>query len=94
MSALSGQRSPQPTPHERLLRLVERILERPGAAATLVVDAPLSELGVSSLKMVSLMLAVEVEFDLSIPQDDITPQNFRSIGSMLALLEKLIAAKG
>jgi len=48
---------------------------------------------VSSLKMVSLMLSVEAEFDLSIPQNDITPENFRSIHSIQALVTRILAGK-
>jgi len=43
---------------------------------------------------VSLMLSVEVEFDLSIPQNEITPENFRSINSVEALVRRLLAAEG
>lgn len=56
-------------------------------------DRPLSELGVSSLKMVSLMLAVELEFDIAIAQSDITPENFASAASILALVERTIAQR-
>jgi acyl carrier protein len=41
------------------------------------------------MQMVSLMLAVESEFQLSIPQSDITPENFLSIASIAALIERL-----
>ena len=76
---------------DRLLGLVERVLDRPGAGPTLPPEASLAELGVSSLKMVSLMLSVEAEFDLSIPQNEITPENFRSINSIHALVARLTA---
>ena len=83
-----------PTLHGRLLGLIERVLERPGAGPGLAPQAPLSELGVSSLKMVTLMLSIEAEFGLSIPQHEITPENFRSISSIGALLARLTAAGG
>ena len=89
---------PQPNPQsalrDRLLRLVAQILGKPEAAASVPVEGRLSELGMSSIKMVSLMLAVEVEFDLTIPQGDITPDNFRSVSSVETLLAKLLAQKG
>jgi acyl carrier protein len=47
----------------------------------------------SSIKMVNLMLAVETEFDLIIPQGDITPDNFRSVASVEALVARLLALK-
>ncbi len=78
---------------DRLLTLVAQILGKPGEAHAIAVDARLSELGMSSIKMVNLMLAVEGEFDLSIPQNDITPENFRSVQSIEALLARLVALK-
>jgi acyl carrier protein len=54
------------------------------------VDTQLSELGISSLKMVNLMLAVELEFDIAIPQSDITPENFQSVNAIRALVEKML----
>jgi acyl carrier protein len=94
MSPAAEDPHPPSALRERLLGLVERVLERPGAGPALAPDAALSELGVSSLKMVSLMLSVEVEFDLSIPQNEITPENFRSINSIQALVRRLLAARG
>lgn len=76
---------------DRLIGLVKQLL---GAAAVVPepfpVDRQLSELGISSLKMVNLMLAVEVEFDIAIPQTDITPENFHSLGSIEALVERTL----
>jgi acyl carrier protein len=79
---------------DRLLRLVVQILAKPAdAASSLPTEARLSELGMSSIKMVNLMLAVETEFDLTIPQGEITPDNFRSVASIEALLARLLALK-
>jgi acyl carrier protein len=78
---------------DRLLRLVAQILGKPDAAASLPPEARLSELGMSSIKMVNLMLAVETEFDLTIPQSDITPDNFRSVASVEKLLARLLSLK-
>jgi len=91
MSAETPLSNPQL--RDRLLRLVGQILGKSDAAATLPVEGRLSELGMSSIKMVSLMLAVEVEFDLTIPQSDITPENFHSVASVEALLTRLLALK-
>ena len=52
------------------------------------VDQRLSDLGISSVKMVSLMLAVEAEFDMVIRQADITPENFYCVASIEALIER------
>ncbi len=77
------------TPRERLLALVRQILGAPAASRPLPIDVRLSELGISSIKMVSLMLAIEAEFNLTIPQQAITPENFQSIASMEAMLESI-----
>jgi len=86
----AGARRPQ----ERGRSLVGQILGRAEGAAPLPVTARLSELGMSSMKMISLMLAIEVEFDLAIPQGEITPDNFESIASVEALLVRLLDSTG
>ena len=43
----------------------------------------------SSLDMVSLVLAVEDEFELMAPEGNIMPSNFRSIASISRLVEPL-----
>jgi acyl carrier protein len=90
MSAEPLPTSEQPSIRDRLLRLVGQILGKPEAVGTVPAEARLSELGMSSIKMVNLMLAVETEFDLTIPQADITPENFRSVASIEALLARLL----
>ncbi len=54
------------------------------------VDRQLSELGLTSLKMVNLMLSVEMEFDIMIPQTEITPENFQSVGSIARLVARTL----
>jgi acyl carrier protein len=93
MSAGPSATPVHPTIRDRLLQLVGRILGKPDAASSLPTEARLSELGMSSIKMVNLMLAVEVEFDLTIPQSDITPDNFRSVASVEALVARLLAVR-
>jgi acyl carrier protein len=77
--------------NERLIGLVRHLL----GPSTVVpdpfpLDQQLSELGLSSLKMVNLMLSVEVEFDIMIPQADITPENFHSLASIAQLVERTL----
>jgi acyl carrier protein len=92
MSELQENQSGAGSPHDRIVGLVERILERPAGAAPPPVRARLNELGMSSMKMINLMLAIEVEFDLSIPQTEITPENFDSIVSVETLVVKLLGS--
>ena len=93
MSELSAN-LPAPGPLERIVALVERILEHKPGAVRLDTRARLNELGMSSMKMINLMLAIEVEFDVTIPQADITPDNFDSIASVEALVIRLLADSG
>ena len=93
MSAEPLPETAQPAIRDRLLQLVGQILGKPDATSSLPAEARLSELGMSSIKMVNLMLAVETEFDLTIPQGDITPDNFRSVATVEALLARLLAVK-
>jgi acyl carrier protein len=79
---------------KRLMALLRQTL---GADATLPeafpVDRQLSDLGVSSLKMVNLMLAVELEFDIAIPQADITPENFHSVATIQAMVVRTLSLR-
>ena len=76
---------------DRLIALVKQILG-PGKAfpEPFPLATQLSDLGVSSLKMVNLMLAVEVEFDIAIPQTEITPENFHSVDSIRLLVNRTL----
>ncbi len=79
---------------ERLVSLVRAVL---GAGAVVAnpfpLDAQLSDLGISSLKMVNLMLAVEVGFDIAIAQTDITPENFHSLQSIELLVDRTLGQR-
>jgi acyl carrier protein len=88
MSELTEAAS-KPSTRERLIALVRRILGAPAASRPIQIDARLSDLGLSSIKMVNLMLAIEVEFDTTIPQSEITPENLHSIASIEQLLKKI-----
>ena len=78
------------TPRERLIAVVRQILGPGAASSPMPIDARFSELGLNSIKMVSLMLAVETEFELAIPQDDITPENFTSIATVEAMIARIL----
>jgi acyl carrier protein len=73
---------------QRLIGLVEQILGQ-RFDSEFPVEQRLSELGMSSIKMVNLMLAVESEFNILIPQSDITPENFESVAAIEALVVRL-----
>jgi acyl carrier protein len=76
-------------PRDRLVGLVEQILAKNSIARPISIDDELTEIGLSSIDMVNLMLAVEAEFDIMLPESDITPENFRSVFTMEALVGKM-----
>jgi acyl carrier protein len=74
---------------EKIGALVRAILEKRAITRPVGRDDDLSACGISSLDMVNLMLAVETEFGLKIPDRDMTPANFRSMAKIETLVEKL-----
>jgi acyl carrier protein len=74
---------------DRIVTLVRAILAKRSITRAVGHDDDLTECGISSLDMVNLMLAVETEFDLKIPDRDMTPANFRTIARIQALVGKL-----
>jgi acyl carrier protein len=74
---------------DRLLALVGQILAPNPGDRPVAIHDQLSAAGLSSVDMVNLMLAVEAEFDITIPAAEITPENFRSIATIEALVVKL-----
>ena len=81
-----------PSPRARLRTVVTDILAAHAIAAPFSDDDTLAEVGLTSLDMVKLMLAVENEFTIEIPQADITPETFRSVATMERLVGRLMGA--
>jgi acyl carrier protein len=74
---------------DRITALVRAILAKRAVTRAVGRDDVLSDCGISSLDTVNLMLAVEAEFDLKIPDRDMTPANFRTVARIEELVEKL-----
>jgi len=70
------------TVESRILALVRSILQQNAIAAELNSESVLVDVGLTSMDMVSLMLGVEAEFDFTIPQAEITPENFQSVKTL------------
>jgi acyl carrier protein len=66
----------------RVVALVKAILEQNSIAVEVLPDSRLVDIGLTSMDMVNLMFGVEAEFDLTIPQSEITPENFQSIEAL------------
>ncbi len=55
-------------------------------------DADLQDAGLTSMATVKLMLAIEAAFAIAIPDEALTPENFRTIASIEALVARLRGA--
>jgi len=77
------------TVQDRILALVKAILDQNAITAEVHPEQLLVDIGLTSMDMVNLMLGVEAEFDFTIPQSEITPENFQSIKT----LELMIAGQ-
>lgn len=75
----------------RLLALVQSILDQNAIVAALDPQTLLVDVGLTSMDMVNLMLAVEAEFDFTIPQAEITPENFQSVDTLTRLVVSQLA---
>src|SRR5471030_2739303 len=76
---------------ERVTAIACRMLVKRGNNTIPGSDDNLRDAGLTSLDMVNLMLAVEAEFDIEIPQSAMTPDNFdtiRAIGALVSVTAK------
>lgn len=78
------------SPGDRVAEVVQRLLTERSINRSVCSDDDLSEIGLTSLDMVNLMLSVEAEFDLEIPEVHIIPTNFRSISTISSLVTALM----
>ena len=74
---------------DRILALVETILKQNSIAVQVDPESRLVDVGLTSMDMVNLMLGVEAEFDFTIPQSEITPENFQSVET----LERMVSTQ-
>jgi len=80
------------SPTDRVTGLVNRMLTERSLKFPASLDDDLRSVGLSSLDMVNLVLSVESEFDVSIPDADINPAKFRSILTISTLVGGLLSA--
>jgi acyl carrier protein len=77
-----------PGVQNRILALVKAILEQNSMAVEVHPESRLVDVGLTSMDMVSLMLGVEAEFDFTIPQSEITPENFQSTKTLEQMISR------
>ena len=66
----------------RIVALIKAILAQNAISTGIDPEARLVDIGLTSMDMVNLMLGVEAEFDFTIPQSEITPENFQSVETL------------
>ena len=71
---------------DRILALVKSILAQNAITAEVNPETLLVDVGLTSMDMVNLMLGVEAEFDFTIPQSEITPENFQSVNTLQQMI--------
>ena len=81
-----------PALKDRITTLVRQLLTKRAIDRLVDDDDDLTESGLSSLDLVTLMLGVEAEFDIKKPDADMTPANFRTITRIAALVAARVDA--
>jgi acyl carrier protein len=74
---------------DRVIAVVQRLLTERSIRRSVDPADDLRDAGLTSMDMVNLVLAVEFEFDLLIPEVSITPSNFRSVAAISSLVGAL-----
>jgi acyl carrier protein len=71
---------------DRITAIAVRMLVKRGNRNAPAPGTNLRDSGLTSLDMVNLMLAIEGEFDIEIPQSAMTPENFDTVAAIEALV--------
>ena len=75
------------SPSQRITAIAVKMLLKRGVTTIPASSDNLRDAGLTSLDMGNIMLAVEAEFDIEIPQSAMTPDNFDTVAAM----EKLVS---
>ena len=89
MNAGNRMSTMQASTREQITDVVRRLLADRGITRSFGAQEDLREVGLTSLDMVNLVLAVESALAVGIPEAEITPANFRSVGTIEALVASL-----
>ena len=69
----------------RIVKIAEETI-----GAYLEEDEPLMESGVDSLSLVTLVVSIEEAFGVAFLDDDLQPENLRTLSSLILLTEKYL----
>ena len=73
----------------RVSEIVQQAMPKQTPVGSLIGDTNLFDAGLTSMAMAKLMLTIEVAFDITIPDADLHPDNFRSMEAIEALVARL-----
>ncbi|MGA2411791.1 MAG: phosphopantetheine-binding protein [Candidatus Binataceae bacterium] len=73
-----------------VVELVQRQLAESSINAPVSADANLMEAGLNSIDVLNLVLSLEAEFDLMMPESEIRPENVLTIAALTRLVERLV----
>ncbi len=74
---------------EHTMTIARRVMAERAPSTEFSPDASLTDVGMSSLDLVGLMLAVEAEFDIMIPPAYLKPERFKSVSAIARMVESL-----
>jgi acyl carrier protein len=77
------------TPTDRVTALVRRVMVSQSIAKPIGPDDEPRAYGLSSVGLVNLMLSIEAEFGLEVPEQEMTPANFCTIARIVELVNTL-----
>jgi acyl carrier protein len=77
------------TAQQRIETIVRTFVKDVSTDRVIAPDEDLVDLGLTSMDMVNLLLAVEAEFDLTVPGTNLNPAHFRSITGIERLVDEL-----
>jgi acyl carrier protein len=80
------------SPSERITAIAVKMLLKRSVNVIPGSKDNLRDAGLTSLDMVNIMLAVESEFDIEIPQSAMTPDNFDTVAAIESLVSVIAKA--
>ena len=79
----------RPNLSNQIVEMARETMNESGPMGPIALDDDLRQLGLTSIGMVKLMMAVEVAFNVAVPDEDLHPDNFRSVRAIEALVSRL-----
>jgi acyl carrier protein len=82
-----------PEPEARIFEIVHRLLRDRAIERSFTANDNLRDIGLTSLDLTNLVLSVEGELSVRIPDNAITPANFTCIAAIAGMVAKLLNAE-